>query len=144
MHRSRNLPVLLALVALSPLAAGAASEAPSAPASAAALVFKPEAATELPGASQWLMALLLCAVLLAGLLWLLRRHGTAAPLLRAPAGAARQLQLLERLPLAPGTQLLAVRDGERRLLILLGPTGAQCLPEAAPVPPSTPEAGDAA
>ncbi len=60
--------------------------------------------------------------LLAATLWWLRRRGFAV---RLPVGrpAARRLECLERLPLAPQHVLHLVRVGDRTLLLASTPAG---------------------
>jgi len=66
--------------------------------------------------------------LLTGSLWWLRRHGMA----RFANGLAirrkrRNLEVLERLPLAPHHSLHLVRHGNRSLLIGISPSGCSLL-----------------
>ena len=68
--------------------------------------------------------------LLGAILWWLRRRGLAHiafPGVRAPRGGARQLELIERLPLTPQHSLHMVRAGGRTLLIGVAPTGCNVL-----------------
>ncbi len=87
------------------------------------LPFKASAAADLPTASEWLLALLLCAALLAALLWLLRRQ-------QGKPQWGRQsslLKVLDRQALSPQVQLVVLQYHGRQLLLSIGPTGTQCL-----------------
>lgn len=89
------------------------------------LLFKPESEASWPSAGQWFVAALACALLLAALIWLLRRRGSAT----LPWGTQRSADVvvLERTPLTAHTQLVLVRYAGRRLLLSVGSTGATCL-----------------
>jgi hypothetical protein len=65
-------------------------------------------------------------------IWLQMTRGTGTP--------ERELELVERLALSPTTQLVSVRWGARKLLILASPAGAQVLSEL-DVVSSRPETG---
>ena len=85
------------------------------------------------------LALLFCLGLAAAAIAFLNlRTGQAGPRTRwLPAGlsgaaAQRELELLERLPLTPTSQLLLVRCGGERLLLLSSAAGAQLLRELPP------------
>lgn len=89
----------------------------------APLPFKTAAAAELPSASEWLLAVLLCAALLAALVWVLRRqHGK--PQWGRQAGL---MKILDRQTLTTQVQLVVLQYGQRQLLISVGPAGTQCL-----------------
>jgi hypothetical protein len=88
------------------------------------------------------LAFLLCAGLAVAAIAFLRwRTGRGAPspfwlqMMRGAGEGERELELVERLSLSPTTQLVVVRWGGRKLLILASPSGAQLLgdrPGAAP------------
>lgn len=89
----------------------------------APLPFKTSAAGELPSASEWLLAVLLCAALLAALVWLLRRQ-------QGKPQWGRQtslLKILDRQHLGPQQQLVVLQYQGRQLLLSVGPAGTQCL-----------------
>ena len=76
------------------------------------------------------VAVVLC--LLGGTLWWLRRRGYAA--IGGPRRAARRMEALERLPLAPQHTLHLVRIGRTVALVATSPAGCallQTLPEEA-------------
>lgn len=80
------------------------------------------------------LAFLLCAGLAVAAAAFLRwRTGRGAPspfwlqMARGAGDGRRELELLERLSLSPTAQLLVVRWGEKKLLILASPAGAQLL-----------------
>lgn len=80
------------------------------------------------------LSLLFCIALAFGAVAFVRwRSGQAGPgslaslLRRVERGTARRLELLERLPLTPTTQLCLVRSGNSRLLVLVSPGGAQLI-----------------
>lgn len=98
-------------------AAGAASSPP-------ALAFRPEADAGLPGVSQWLVAVLVCALALALAIGFLRRRGHTLPWGAQPG---RLITVLERQAVTPQLTLIATQYGNRRLLIAVGPTAIQCL-----------------
>lgn len=108
-------------------AAASVVQAADGAASAPALAFKPETDAALPGASQWTLAILVCAAALAVALWWLRRRGHAAALPWAQPPAGRLITVLERTAVSPQVSLVAARYGSRRLLLAVGPAGAQCL-----------------
>ena len=77
------------------------------------------------------LAFLLCAGLAAAAIAFMRwRTGQGAPgpfwlqMTRGAGDGQRELELVERLSLSPTTQLVVVRWGERKLLILSSPRGA--------------------
>jgi hypothetical protein len=81
-------------------------------------------------------AFLLCAGLAVAAVAFMRwrtGQGSTAPfwlqMTRGTAAGERELELLERLALSPTTQLVSVRWGARKILILAAPTGAQVLSE---------------
>ena len=78
--------------------------------------------------SNQILAIFAVMALLSGSLWWLRRHGMA----RFASGFAirrprRNLEVLERLPLAPHHSLHLVRHGSRSLLIGISPSGCSLL-----------------
>ena len=82
------------------------------------------------------LAFLLCAGLAVGAIAFLRwRTGQGGPgplwsrLGRVAGSPDRELQLVERLALSATTQLVVVRWGTRKLLILASPAGAHVLSE---------------
>ena len=89
----------------------------------APLPFKTAPAADLPSASEWLLALLLCAALLMGLLWLLRRRQGKLQWGRQ----AQLLKVLDRQALSAQVQLVVLQYQGRRLLLSVGPAGTQCL-----------------
>ncbi len=91
---------------------------------ASGIPFKAPAADAGPSLAQWSWAVLVCGLALGLALWWLRRRGSWPT---ATAGSARPLQVLQREPLGPGSQLLVVRYGQRQLLLLQGPQGASCI-----------------
>lgn len=114
-------------MALALLSAATQAGAQVASAASAALPFKPEQAAELPGAGQWLIAMLICALALGlALFWLRRRFGTGQAAWPG-AGIKRELQVLERCQLGPQHQLVLLRCGERRLLLSIHPRGSELL-----------------
>jgi len=78
-------------------------------------------------------------VLLASILWWLRRHGLAA-VVPARRGSVRRMECLERQPLAPQHSLHVVRFGEKLLLVACSPAGSAVL-ESVPWRESEPQAG---
>src|SRR5687767_15938165 len=82
------------------------------------------------------LAFLLCAGLAVAAIAFMRwRTGQGGPspfwlqLTRGAGDGQRELELVERLTLSPTTQLVVVRWGGRKLLILASPSGAQLLSE---------------
>lgn len=98
---------------------------PAALAAGAALPFKAAADTALPSGSQWGLAVVLCCLALVAALWLLRRRGSVSRHLRRGRGA--MVEVLETRLVAPQTQLVVARYGDRQLLLSVGPAGTQCL-----------------
>jgi flagellar biogenesis protein FliO len=109
------------------------SAEPAALAASAALPFKAATDTTLPGGSQWGLAVVLCCLALAAALWLLRRHGAASGT-NWRRGRGAMVEVLETRLVAPQTQLVVARYGERQLLLSVGPAGTQCLRDDAVVP----------
>ena len=73
-------------------------------------------------------AILLVMALLGGALYVLKRRGAVSfqvPGLQGPG--ARQIEVLERVPLGPHHTLHLVRVGERRVLIATAPGSSQVL-----------------
>ena len=82
--------------------------------------------------TEQLLAVLAVLGGLVGVLWLLRRRGIAQ--VRLPGkrgGAARQLEVLERLPLTPTHSLHLVRAGKTVLLVGVSPSSCQALSNVA-------------
>lgn len=106
-------------------------------ASAPSIPFRSAVAGESPAPQQWLVAVLGGALLLGGLLYLLRRFGGRLP--RLAATPHRHLKVLERTGLANGVQLVVVEYDQRRLLLAVSATGAVSLRDdplaEAPLPP---------
>lgn len=82
------------------------------------------------------LAFLLCAGLavtaIAFMRWRTGQRGPSSFWLQMARGSGdgqRELELVERLALSATTQLVVVRWGERKLLILASPSGAQTLGE---------------
>jgi len=99
------------------------------------LHFKRPADEAVPGAGQWIGAVLVCtAVLAIALVWL-RRRGLALGALRASGGGTRRLEVLERLALDPQTRLTVLRYEDRQLLIAHGPAGVSCVHDCAAASP---------
>jgi flagellar biogenesis protein FliO len=93
-----------------------------------------------PDPQQWLLAVLGCALLLAGLIFAIRRLGARLPRL----AAQRRTKVLERTALAHGVHLMVVEYGERRLLLSVTAAGSTCLrddPVSAAVAPQADGAG---
>ncbi|HSW06370.1 flagellar biosynthetic protein FliO [Aquabacterium sp.] len=92
--------------------------------------FKTEAATQLPGSGQWLGAILACLVLLAVLLWFLKRHGPkvaarwGTPIART---GGRRIRIVERTALSAGVSLVAIEYDGRKLLLASGSSHTTCL-----------------
>jgi hypothetical protein len=85
-----------------------------------------------------ILAFLLCAGLAVAAIAFLRwRAGQGGPgtiwrqMSRGAAGGQRELELVERLALSPNAQLMVVRWGEKKLLVLASSSGAQVLSEEA-------------
>jgi flagellar biogenesis protein FliO len=97
---------------------------PPATTASAVIPFKPAEDPGLPSASQWGLALVLCAAALGALLYLLHRRGKATVGWKRPGG---MLDVVERRTLTAQVQLQVVRYGERQLLLSVGPAGTQCL-----------------
>jgi len=93
-------------------------------ASAPAIPFRSGMAGDTPEPQQWLLAVLGSAVLLAALIYAIRRFGARLPRL---ASQQRQVKVLERTALAHGVQLVVVEYGERRLLLSVSAAGSTCL-----------------
>ena len=93
-------------------------------ASAPAIPFRSGMAGDTPEPQQWLLAVLGSAVLLAALIYAIRRFGARLPRLAAPQ---RQVKVIERTALAHGVQLMVVEYGERRLLLSVSAAGSTCL-----------------
>ena len=99
-----------------------------------------------PWARIVLAFLLSIGVAVAAIAFMRWRAGQGGPNLpwlqirRGAADAQRELELVERLVLSATTQLVVVRWRERKLLILVSPTGAEVLSEdGAAVTPGTEE-----
>ncbi len=93
-------------------------------ASAPAIPFRSAVTGDLPDPQQWLLAVLGCVLLLAALIFVIRRFGSRLPQLIAQQ---RHTKVLERTPLAHGAQLVVVEYGERRLLLSVTSSGGTCL-----------------
>ena len=93
-------------------------------ASAPAIPFRSAMAGDTPEPQQWLLAVLGSAVLLAALIFAIRRFGARLPRLAAPH---RHVKVIERTALAHGVQLMVVEYGERRLLLSVSAAGSTCL-----------------
>jgi flagellar biogenesis protein FliO len=91
------------------------------------------------------LSLLFCLAVAVGAIAVIRRRAGQPPLgaltaLLLPRGGhavPRQLELLERLALTPTSQVCLVRCGDRRLVVLVSPGGAQVVD--GPAPGDTPE-----
>ena len=93
-------------------------------ASAPSIPFRSAMSGETPEPQQWLLAVLGCALLLVGLIFVIRRFGARLPLRQAQQ---RYTTVLERTMLAQGAQLMVVEYGERRLLLSVTSAGSTCL-----------------
>lgn len=85
------------------------------------------------------LSLLFCLALGIGAIAFIRKRagraslGPIAMLLQgAERSKERELELLERLPLTATSQICLVRCGNRRLLVLVSPGGAQLIEECEP------------
>ncbi len=131
------MPYRLAPPALT-IALWAASGLAWGQASAPAIPYRSAMTGDTPDPQQWLLAVLGCALLLAALIFAIRRFGARLPRL---AAQQRHTKVLERTPLAHGVQLMVVEYGERRLLLSVTAAGSTCLRDdavsaVAPVQPS--------
>jgi flagellar biogenesis protein FliO len=130
---------------------GGATAASAPTIASSGIPYKPASADALPGAGTWLGALLACVLLLAGIIWVLRRYGlkgrgdTTSTIignwwqpLRQGLAQPAQSRVIERLPLAPHTQLVVVQVQQRRLVLAVNPQQTTCLrDEPWPPDPST-------
>lgn len=73
---------------------------------------------------QPLAAILVVAALLGGVLFLLKKRGSAS------SGASRRLEVIERVSLGPHHALHLVRAGDRLVLIATAPAACQLLDHA--------------
>ena len=107
-------------------------------ASAPAIPYRSAVTGDTPDPQQWLLAVLGSAVLLAALIYAIRRFGARLPRLAAPK---RQVKVIERTALAHGVQLMVVEYGERRLLLSVSAAGSTCLRDdpAGAVSPTQPD-----
>lgn len=105
-------------------------------ASAPAIPFRSAMNGETPEPQQWLLAVLGCALLLVGLIFLIRRFGARLPQRLAQQ---RYTKILERTALAHGVQLMVVEYGERRLLLSVTSAGSTCLRDDPVSAPETPQ-----
>lgn len=102
------------------LAVGAAWGQASAP----AIPYRSAVTGDTPDPQQWLLAVLGCGLLLAVLIFAIRRFGLRLPRL---AVQQRHVKVLERTPLPHGAHLMVVEYGERRLLLSVTAAGSTCL-----------------
>jgi flagellar biogenesis protein FliO len=80
--------------------------------------------------TQSLGAILLVMALLGGALFLLKKRGAATfsmPRLPRMSAAPREMEVLERVTLAPQHALHLVRVGDRRLLVATTPSSCQVI-----------------
>ena len=102
---------------------------------AADTAFAYGAAPSVPWARIVLAFLLCVGLAVAAIAFLRWRTGQGSPgrfwqqMVRSAGERQRELELVERLALSATTQLVVVRWGERKLLILASPSGAQALGE---------------
>ena len=80
---------------------------------------------ELADLSRTIIGLGVVLLLMAVVLWLLRRFGPPSAVMRA--GADRRLALVESLPLDPRTRLVLVRHDGREHLLVLSSAGSASL-----------------
>lgn len=90
--------------------------------------FKTDQSAELPGASQWLLAVLGCVILLAVLLKVVRHLGGRQTWnWRAGVGKQSAVAVLERTQLTANSQLVVARYRDRELLMVVGQNFATCI-----------------
>lgn len=100
-------------------------------AASAPIPFKPDGDAALPSGPQWGLAVVLCLTALALIVWRLRRRGGSST--RWPRGQGALIDVVEARALGAQTQLIVARYAGRRLLLSVGPAGAQCLRDDADV-----------
>lgn len=93
-------------------------------ASAPAIPYRSPVTGDTPDPQQWLLAMFGCALLLAALIFAIRRFGLRLPRL---AVQQRHVKVLERTPLAHGAHLVLVEYDGRRLLLSVTAAGSTCL-----------------
>lgn len=92
-------------------------------ASAPTIPYRSAVTGDTPDPQQWLLAVFGCALLLAVLIFAIRRVGLRVPRL----AQKRHVRVLERMPLAHGAHLMVVEYGDRRLLLSVTAAGSACL-----------------
>ena len=93
-------------------------------AGAAAIPYRPASDGASPDPQQWLLVVGACAVLLAAMVFLLRRYGSR---FTQVAGAGKRVRVLERSVITGNVQLLVIEYDARRMLLSVSPTGVACL-----------------
>jgi flagellar biogenesis protein FliO len=118
----------------------AGQEAVSSPAmtASAAIPFRSLGDSATPAPSSWGLAVLGCGIALAVLVWVFKRYGRQLQL-GTLGGAKKDVQVLEKSLLIPGTHLVVVAYRGRRLLVAAGNGHTQCLRDD-PMEPEGPAA----
>ncbi len=90
----------------------------------AAIPFRTVGDAHAPAPSEWGLAILVCVVALVVLVAVLKRYGRQ---LRVSGFGTKEVQILEKSPLGPGTHLVVVAYRGRRLLLATGASHTRCL-----------------